>query len=162
MFVCIASIRYGCYVNIDPDKKVRETFKLTDCFLLSKKLASKGHVFTQYRADFRVSYNVNNVQYTKWISGNGLDVYFTHDNQSQENILSRFDNGNTYPCWYNPEDHQQVVLVSRKNWTAIYSLIVPVIIFSVVSYFFGKGMIRAYRARQEKKPSKRIKGQRKK
>jgi hypothetical protein len=155
LFICVAYIFEGYYVNINPDKKVKETFKQTDCFLLSKKLVTKGHVISQYRADFRVSYTVNNAQYTKWVSGNGLDSSFTYDNTEQENMLSRFENGATYPCWYNPEDHGQVVLVMRKNWTATYSLMVPSVIFIIIAYYFSKGIMRFYRTRKTKPKSKR-------
>lgn len=141
LLLCAAYIHHGFFVNINPDKQVTETFKMTECFLLSKKLTMRGHVIPQYRADFRVSYNVNNVQYTKWVSGNGLDTSFTHNNAEQENILSQYDNGMTYPCWYNPDDHGEVVFVLRKNWSDSYALMVPSVIFIIVGYYFSKNVI---------------------
>lgn len=157
LFLSAAYIYQGYFKNIDPDKKVKETFKQADCFLLSKKLVTKGHVFTQYRADFRVSYNVNNVQYTKWVSGNGLDTSFSYDDTEQENLLARFDNGSTYPCWYHPDDHGQVVLVLRKNWTATYALMVPSVILIIFSYYFTKGIMQLFRKRKVKSKSQRSK-----
>jgi hypothetical protein len=155
LLLCAAYLHYGYFVNINPDKQVKETFKMTECFLLSKKLVSRGHLFTQYRAEFRVSYNVNNVQYTKWVSGNGLNDSFTQNNAEQENILSQYDNGMNYPCWYNPDDHEQVVLVLRKNWTDTYALMVPAVIFILTAYYFGKNLLSLYRAWRAKRPRRR-------
>lgn len=142
LLACLAYVFFTYSFNINPDKQVKQSFLHTDCFLLSKKLSSKGHILRQYRADFRVSYTVNNVQYTRWVSGNGLDNSFMHDATEQEEVLSQFDDGGSYPCWYNPTDPEEVVLVMRKNWTSTFPLMLPAVIFILAFYFFVKNILR--------------------
>lgn len=143
--MCVAYADYVYFSNIKPDKLVKSTFKKTDCFLLSKKLTSKGHVLHQYRADFRVSYTVNNVQYTRWVSGNGLDDAFAHSPTEQEEALAQFADGGTYPCWYDPENHGLVVLVLRHNWTSTFPVMLPAVIFILTFYYFCKGVKRFFK-----------------
>jgi len=158
LIICISALNYAYHMNINPDRQVIASYVKTECFLLSKKLTTKDRFVHLYRADFRISYTVDNVQYTKWVSGNGLDNSFTRHAVEQENILSQFEDGGTYPCWYNPDDPGSVVLLVRKNWTSTFPLIVPTVIFVFVFYYFIKSVDRLRRltlARRSRNAHKR-------
>lgn len=140
LILCIGYIEYVYSVHILPDKRAKETFQQTSCFLISKKLSAKGHFLHSYRSDFLISYNVNGVQYNHWVSGNGLDMSFTGNETEQEDILSQFDVGGSYPCYYNPNNPQYAILVLRHNWLSTFPLMVPSLIFVITLYYLLKNV----------------------
>lgn len=153
--VCITYIHHVYVTNILPDRMVGDVFKQTQCFIISKRLSSKGYLVHRYRADFLASYHTNDVQYNRWISGNGLDRGFTKNVAEQEDILSQFEVGGRYACWFNPEMPTQVMLLPRRQWQSAYPVIIPILICFIVLYFFIKtlfycvdqAMIRSRKAR---------------
>jgi hypothetical protein len=136
LFLCIAYTDHFYWANIAPDKEAKAYFQQTSCFLINKKLSTKGRILDRYRADFLVSYQVNGVQYNKWMSGNGLDHSFSTDRIAQETTLSQYQVGSTYPCWYDATDPQIALLVMRHNWTSTFPLILPAIVGIVTLYYF--------------------------
>ncbi len=114
--LCIGFLARFYLTDILPDKRVATLFQPTECFLESKKLNARYPTLHRYRADFLITYTVNGVQYTHWVSGNGLNRSFTHDKTVQEHLLAQFNIGNMYPCKYNPNDPQVAVLVERHDW----------------------------------------------
>lgn len=136
LIFCIAYIQHTYTANILPDKLVKETFQEISCFLISKKLSTRGHLIHTYRADFLVSYNVQGIQYNRWVSGNGLDMSFFDNDTQQEDILSQYDIGQSYTCYYDPSNPQVAILVLRHNWLSTFPLMVPSVIFILVAYFF--------------------------
>jgi hypothetical protein len=140
LLVCLSYVHYVYTFNILPDKEAKEDYKESSCFLISKKLSMKGRFIQSYRADFLISYNVNGVQYNRWVSGNGLDISFSKDQAAQKNILSQFDVGGTYPCWFNPDNPSLAVLVLRYNWLSTFPLMIPFIIIVIVFYYFIKNL----------------------
>lgn len=130
-----------------PDKEAKESFEQAQCFLISKKLSTKGHFFLRYRADFLISYNVNGVQYSRWVSGNGLNRGFVRNEIEQEEHLSQFEVGGTYPCWYSPDLPQRVILIFRNNWFSIFPFMLPATIFIFTFYYFIKKCINLFNHR---------------
>lgn len=151
LVLCLIYFQYLYKVNISLDKKAATFFQQTDCFIVSKKLNIKSRLIDGYRADFLISYNVNGVQYHHWISGNGLDVSFSLNQGAQEDILTRFDVGGTYPCWFNPEKPHIAFIVKRHNWLSALALIFPSLIGLITLFYFMKNVIELLRK------SKRIK-----
>ncbi|OGT58338.1 MAG: hypothetical protein A3F14_03470 [Gammaproteobacteria bacterium RIFCSPHIGHO2_12_FULL_43_28] len=143
--ICFISISYLYLVNIRPDRQVKASFLQTDCFLISKKLSKQGHLLNEYRADFLISYNVNGTQFNRWVSGNGFDTKFTRDLASQQRILSQYQVGQSYPCWYDPKAPQISVLVMRHNWLSSFPMIVPFVICAMVLYYFLTTLLRFLR-----------------
>jgi hypothetical protein len=123
--LCIFMLAYVSKETIFPDKQVINNYSRTNSFIINKRLSVYQGLTRQYRADFLISYNVNGVQYNRWVSANGLDTSFDADRHRQEIALSKFHLGGTYPGWYNPSDPQSVVLVLRHNWQSTMSLIAP-------------------------------------
>jgi hypothetical protein len=142
LLLCLGYVYYVYNSYVKPEKQISQIFLKTECFLLSKKLSTHSRIFHQYRADFRVSYEVNNVQYTRWVSGNGLDHSFTSDETLQEETLAQFDDGGTYPCWYDPEEPGVVVLVKQYHWTFFFSLLISGVIFIICLYYFLRTLFR--------------------
>ena len=127
LMLCIFMLIHSYRVDIFPDISVKD-YQPMKSFLISKRLSIKKSFSNQYRADFLISYNVNGVQYNRWVSGNGLDMSYDANRAKQENVLSRFSIGGTYPSWYNPNNPQSAVLVLRDNWSSILFMIIPALL----------------------------------
>jgi len=135
LIACVWYIESFYFNNIYPDQYAKDNFLQTDCFVISKMLATKGRVIKSYRSDFWVNYNVNNTQYTEKVSGNGLDISFTRNRLEQENLLSQFSVGGSYLCWYDKDAPYRVMLVMRHNWLSTFPLMVPSVIIVIVLYY---------------------------
>lgn len=134
ILLCLGYIKYIYDTDILPDKQAKSIFQPADCFVISKKISTKGHLIHRYRADFLVSYNVKGAQYNRWVSGNGLNLSYYRDKKTQEDIFARYDIGQRYPCWYNPDMPQFAILMVRNNWTSTFPLIIPTIVSLIVLY----------------------------
>lgn len=140
LLLCITYIEYVYTFNILPDKEAKEAYSEASCFVISKRLNAQGQFAGRYRADFLISYNVNRVQYNRWVSGNGLDMKFSQNRVAQEKLLSRFDVGGTYPCWFNPKNPELSVLVRRHNWLSTFPLMIPSVMSVIVVYYLFKNL----------------------
>lgn len=136
LLLCLTYIGYSYFVDIIPDKAIKQHFQSTTCFLTSKRLTSHGFfLFRRYRAEFLITYNVNGVQYNRWVSGNGLDNELTRNESEQEDLLSQFEVGRTYQCWYDADNPHISILVPRHNWVSIFPLMIPATIGVIALYF---------------------------
>lgn len=137
LFLSIGFIIHYYLHYIYPDKRAKEVFIQTTCTIVEKqlnKLEYKPNKFL-YRADFLIQYAVNNTSFTRWVSGNGLSIVFTEDLAPKEDVLSRYTIGESYTCWYDPDNPSIAILVMRHYWFSlplIFSSIISIIIF----YFF--------------------------
>jgi uncharacterized SAM-binding protein YcdF (DUF218 family) len=138
---CIISVDFFYLTNIRPDKKAKESYKKTECFVISKKLSSKSRLFHTYRSDFLISYHVNGVQYNRWVSGNGLDMSYSRNAGEQGDILAQYDVGKNYTCWYDPKDMQRAMLVARHNWISVFPLMLPVAIGIISAYLMLRNLL---------------------
>jgi hypothetical protein len=158
VLLCVLYITHIYTMNILPDKQAKETFDETRCTILSEKLEVKGRVFHRYRADFFITYTVDNKPYALWVNGNGLDISFTQNKREQEQIISLFDIGEMYPCWYNPENPSMVVLVQRHNWRSTFPLMVPSVVGVIAFYYMLKSFFLFFgEAKQRSRQIKKIK-----
>jgi hypothetical protein len=148
--MCAGYIFHTYTSNIFPDKEAKESFKQNTCFIISKKLSTRGHFFHEYRADILITYNVSSVQYNRWVSGNGLDYSFAQNESSQEDVLSQFDVGGTYPCWYNPNNPQIAILVMRHNWLSTFPLMLPSVVAVIIFYYLMKNLFLLINAMKSK------------
>lgn len=144
-----ASISFLLFLNhshsILPDKAVREVYATVDCKLLGKKLNTNRLFINKYRADFLISYAVDGVSYRRWVSGNGLDQTFYADASDQKNILVRYRIGQNYNCFYNPDNHEQVVLVLRHDWGSLFPAISVMALTMIFLYYVIKNIIFVFR-----------------
>src|SRR5579862_6754587 len=117
IFIAQVAILIFCFVFVDfiyqndilPDKEVKEDFTQTNCVLLTKQMATKGRLVHRYRANFLVSYTVNEVTYKTWVTGNGLDQAYFSDESHEQDLLDQFAVNTSYPCWINPNVPQIAV-----------------------------------------------------
>ncbi len=140
LIICIGFIEFIYYGNIYPDKLVKESFEETNCRLVSKNLTTVGRVLHRYRADFLLNYTVGNTSYQNWASGNGLDRSFSTDQDLQQEELDQFEENGIYPCWYNPEAPQIIVLVLRHSWSSTFPLFIPSVIALIMIYYIARGI----------------------
>jgi hypothetical protein len=141
LILCIIYIEYIYFANILPDKRAKENYQQTDCFLIAKQLNSKGKWVTRYRADFLISYNVGGVQYSRWVAGNGLDMSYSSNQAEQTRILAQFVTGEAYPCWYDSNEPERAILVMRHNWLSTFPLLLPSVIGVIVLYYLILNLI---------------------
>lgn len=136
LLTCFAYSQYIYFSNIGPDQRASTFFQQTDCYLISKNLPETGRLVHRYRADFLISYAVNHMEYTTWVSGNGLDNSFLSDRDFVYATFDGFIVGNTYPCWYNPDQPKQIMLLPRENWSSTLPLSVPIMVGLIILYYF--------------------------
>jgi hypothetical protein len=135
LIACVWYIESFYFNHIYPDQYAKDYFLQTDCFVISKRLVTKGRVIKSYRADFWVNYSVDAIPYTEKVSGNGLDISFSRNRLEQQNLLTQFDVGGSYLCWYDKEAPGRVILVMRHNWLSTFPLMVPSAIIVIVLYY---------------------------
>jgi hypothetical protein len=128
VLLCAGYVGYVYYADIIPEKQVKKSFTLTNCSILNKRLSEKGSDVKKYRADFLISYTVKNVQYNRWVSGDGLEMLFDKVKSNQDELLTKYNVDKTYACWYNPLIPQVAVLVLKHNWAPTMPLLAPIII----------------------------------
>lgn len=142
--LCLSYIEVVYYNNILPDKLVDDDFMQTTCTVQAKELSTSGRMMHRYRANFLVSYMVNDVPRQAWVTGNGLDQAYYSDQAPQEETLRQFDVGSTYQCWYNPESPQMAVLVLRHDWMSTLPLLVPSVIAMIMFYYIVKEALKFF------------------
>jgi hypothetical protein len=162
MLLCAGYIEYVYYTDIYPERQVKRVFTQTDCTIINKRMSEKSTVIPKFRADFLISYNVNSVQYNRWVSGSGLEMLYTSDKSSQDKLLERFEIGGTYSCWFNPMLPQVSVLVVKSGWGPALPLFIPLAIALLALYFFLRTALHfpvvaklKSRVQSKKKPKKK-------
>ena len=150
LVICFAYFNYYYYFNIYPDKQVKEDFAQTDCTIVNKSLGDKGHLVHKYRSNFLVSYKYNGMQYSRWVSGNGLDMAYSSNQTEQEDLLAQFNPGGVYQCWVNPDEPEISVLVLRHHWLSTAPLIMPTAVSVIVLYYLINNLSVLLAIRREK------------
>ena len=76
-----------------------------------------------YRPDVLIQYAVDGVNHETWT----YDIARVDDGTMDEvqAMLDRFVPGREFPCWYDPKDPDQAVLVRHYSWTAWLMTILP-------------------------------------
>lgn len=162
LILCFSYIQRIYSDNILPDKQAKAVFQQTECLLVSKKLVEGGQFFHAYRADFFINYTVNDVSYHNWVSGNGLDTSFRKNKDTQEAVLSEYIVGESYSCWYNPQNPNAVILVFRHNWMTTFPLVLPSIVFLIVGYYFLQNVFLFFGGSSRDSQATRYQGKKKK
>lgn len=122
--LCVFVIYFFYTNDIHPDQIARNSFIQGDCQVVDKKLSMVNDFAQRYRADFLINYSVNGVSYQRWVSGNGLDRSYQLSRAKQERLLSQYQSGNDYTCWYDGAEPQNAVLVLRYDWLDFLLLLI--------------------------------------
>lgn len=143
ILACIVYIDFIYITNIIPDRRVRSTFVETNCTLISKILNTHGGIVQGYRADFFLSYKTaDGRDFKRWAYGNGLDDTFAETSGRSSAILSQYEVGGEYPCYYDPTNPEQVVLVLREKWLSIIPVVIPASIMLVMLYLLIRSILK--------------------
>lgn len=113
---------------IIPDQMVQQSFIMTDCKILNSRITTNKHAWLyQYRADFLVKYNFKDHDQVVWSCGSGIrrDYFFSY--QQQLDVLQQFKVGETYRCWYDPNNSDKVALFVNYNWLSTLVLTIPIL-----------------------------------
>ena len=116
-----------------PDWRVNNRYVEASCVVLDRRVESrsmdvaapKGQEVKHqdvYRPEIQVRYEVKGRKFETWCYHGG--VMFSPDRAAQQAIAESFQVGMTYPCWYDPDRPEQVILVRGHNWGAYIFLIV--------------------------------------
>ena len=113
------------FTLVIPEWQVNHEFVEHTCKIIGKRLAEKeGEDGTLYQPEFQIKYTVNGMCiYSRWTYT--ISNPYSSEKESQQAILTKFSLGDTVPCWYNPVDPGQVVLVRGYSWWIYLVLFVP-------------------------------------
>jgi hypothetical protein len=108
----------GClaYGLVRPEWRANVVYVEGRCVVLDKRLIEKPSrkaANSTYRAEFLVRHTVDGRDYEAWTyDAATLNVRATTALRwPKERLLESYDVGQEYPCWYDPADPAQVVLV---------------------------------------------------
>jgi hypothetical protein len=137
----------GGLMSLDfvPEWRANHFYVEGRCVLLDKRLVeyppSGKAMNSTYRPECLLRYTVAGREYQTW-------AYKATRTSSalrwpKERILESFTVGQEYPCWYDPADPSQVVLVRGYSWLSNSPLLV---LFGVLAFFTVRGIYRSVRA----------------
>jgi hypothetical protein len=107
-----------------PEWQVNHEFVPHACKIIGKRLNEKeGEDGPLYQAEFQIEYTVNGAYKTAWTYS--INNPYSSGRESKQAILTKFSVGDSVPCWYNPSDPGQVVLVRGYSWWIYLALFVP-------------------------------------
>lgn len=123
----------GCYMLANllsqvmiPEWRANNDFRPTQGRVLDKRLQQReteegDHV---YRPELLVAYDVDAQHYEQWTYDAAR--MFNSNREASQAVLDRFQVGQEYPCWFDPVDPAEIVLVRGYSWHAWLFLILPV------------------------------------
>lgn len=114
-----------CLVEVTiPDWRAKHKFVETTCEILERRVVEEGQPASlRYRPEFHIRYEVGGHTYQVWTYE--LPRLSTTDLPASEALISQFEVGRRYPCWYDPFDPAQAVLVREYNLFAWLLLLLP-------------------------------------
>jgi hypothetical protein len=132
-----------------PEWRANHLYVEGRCVLLDKRLVEdsssgyRGARNSTYRPEFLIRYTVAGREYQAWT----YDAWVLALRAStalrwpKERVLDSFTVGQEYPCWYDPADPSQVVLVRGYSWFS-YGLALAL---GVSLLLIGTGVLRRLR-----------------
>lgn len=117
------------------DARVFTVWKAATCTILAKNLGStsgSGKSGPSYRPEISFRYEVGGKPFscTGWDSWALSGAYGGGSEKFYERVLDRYEEGVTYPCWYDPADPSNAVLVRRIR--PLYVVAVMPLAFTVL------------------------------
>jgi hypothetical protein len=123
-------------VIVLPEWKVNHDYLESRCVVLEKRLAKNvgRRAGRLCRPEFLIRYTVAAAEHEVW----AYDAVGAYDDlwSTNRRILDQFTVGQDYPCWYDPADPSQVVLV--HGYSPGSYLVVAVIV--LLALLTGKGI----------------------
>jgi hypothetical protein len=130
-------------LNLRPEWRANHAYVEEQCVVLDKRLVEHskgGRPGITYRPEFLIRYTVAGRPYETWT----YDAVhaFTGLRGPNERVLDDFTVGQQYPCWYDPADPSEVVLVRGYSWMS-YGLALA---FVALVFLTGTGVLRRLRS----------------
>lgn len=118
------------FTVVVPQWQANTEFVAHHCRVLGKKIGEKpGDDETLYRPEIQIEYSIQNEKFVVWT----YDIWafdpsggYSPGREDKQKILDRFQPGQQYPCWYDPEDPTRAVLVRDYTWWLALLFILPV------------------------------------
>lgn len=113
-------------VNVTiPAWRAKHKFLPTTCRLVDKRIVENRTAdgVVTYRPDFRIEYSVGGHEFYTWTYE--MPSLVTSDRAGSQAVLDRFELGRPYPCWYDPRNPGQAVLVQGYMLLAWMVILVP-------------------------------------
>jgi hypothetical protein len=105
-----------------PEWRVNHQFVETTCRVIETRVASDSAGLK--RPEIQVAFPVDEHQITTW-SHYDIAGVFQADDSYNERVVAEFEPGHEYPCWYDPQQPETVVLVRGYSWFAWLMLLLP-------------------------------------
>ncbi len=107
-----------------PDLRANLNFQKTTCKVLDRRIdVSEDGMMPVYRPELEIEYEVGGTAYRRW-AFDSTHMYQTDADACQQ-MLDQFETGKTYPCWYDPRNAFDVVVVRGHRWYAWLALMLP-------------------------------------
>jgi len=115
--------------------RVNHRYRETQCVVLNRRIEQGGVPDTQqggtvgstigYRPLILIQYQVDSHSYRTWTydSPPSLRVHFYGSCAEAQSVLDGFSVGHAYPCWYDPEEPGEAVLV--RGYQSFWWLLFP-------------------------------------
>ncbi len=122
-----------------PEWRTNHEFIDNTCVVLDKRLAERdNHEDGLFRPEIKIRYTVDGRSLTAWTydiatATNSINS-FAREREAVLGILERFERGQQYPCWYDPQDSEVVVLVRGYGWW-----VAPVLAWPILLVLVGAG-----------------------
>jgi hypothetical protein len=118
------------FTVVRPEWKANHDYVQGRCMVLNKRLAEKSDDDgTTYRPELLVRYTAGGREFQEWAYDAAR--VFSGGRAGRQAELDGFTVGQQYPCWYDPDDPAQVVLVRGHSWSSYAALIAPLIFVAV-------------------------------
>lgn len=113
--------------------RANHEFLETRCTVVAKEIATvEQEGRAKYRPEIRVRYEAGGRDY-EGVAYDALGVYSVDESEVRR-VLDRFEEGRTYPGWYDPQEPESIVLRRGYSWVA---WIVPLLPASFVAVGVG-------------------------
>ena len=114
------------FTLVIPEWQVNHEFVEHTCKIVGKRLAEKeSEDGPLYRPEFQIEYVFNGAKLSTWTYA--ISNPYSSGRESKQSILTKYSLGETVPCWVNPVNPAQAVLVRGYSWWIYLVLFVPVV-----------------------------------
>lgn len=94
-----------------------------------------GRLISQFKPEFLVRYDAAGSSFERWAYRSPRFAGFAERNQAEQ-VIQQYSPGQQYPCWYDPQDPEVVVLDTGGGFAGVVGMVVmAVIVFGSAAAF---------------------------
>jgi hypothetical protein len=114
-----------------PQWRANHQFIETPAVVLRKRIGeSQSKDSPMYRAEVLVEYEVDDQTHEAWAHQDAIGAY-SSGRDAKQAVLDRYEIGQTYKCWYDPQEPTTVCLARGYDWLAWTMLLLPLTFIAV-------------------------------